>query len=359
MKLKKSCGLLLGLLLTASSCLAQEVTVVGTGMDKDSATRDAMRLAVEQVVGTFVDSKTLVSKSVVALDEIYAKSQGYVRNIRILDETALNGSCQVKALIDVDANPSSELMNKLNMLMLLNDPRVAVVVSYYGEEWKEKYPAICEASMNSKLLELGFNHVVDSGVIKDRFANVRMKNNDTDYIVLGKLEINTNNIALPSYKDMTKQTNGSASYNTGLLRSLAEMDVKVLKTDTQEVIGTFRVEADAAKNNANTTENEAVKTVGVKAAERLRQVFALKAANTTKLLQIIVRADSNDKVMKLEDAVKKVAGVQNAFVRSYNNGKGLIEVDGSLKPQQLYRALREKMPLFMERSSDNSLEVSM
>ena len=38
----------------------------GVGPDKNSALRDASRNAVEQVVGTFIDSKTLISKNVLA-----------------------------------------------------------------------------------------------------------------------------------------------------------------------------------------------------------------------------------------------------------------------------------------------------
>lgn len=64
--MKKLLGLCYGLLLIGNTALAQVTTVDGVGMDKDSAVRDAMRNAVENVIGTFIDSRTLVDKSVVA-----------------------------------------------------------------------------------------------------------------------------------------------------------------------------------------------------------------------------------------------------------------------------------------------------
>ena len=362
MDMKKILGLGIGCLLMTNIALAQEVTVDGVGVDKDSAVRDAMRNAVENVVGTFIDSRTLVDKSVVALDEVYAKSQGFVKNINILDETTFGGDYRVKARIDVDTNPNAQLMNKLNMIMLLNDPRIAVVVEYYDDSKgrvRSKYPAICEATMNNKLIELGFNHVVDSGVIKDEHQNVMTRNSETDYIAFGRLDINTEGIKIPSYKDLANGSSYNPSVNTGLLRSLAELDVKIMKTDTQEIIGNFRVEANGMQGNVNNTENQAVTQLGVSAAENLRKVFAMKAANVSKYMRVIVRTDNQDNLYKLEAALKKIGGVQEVFIRSYANGKGIIEVDSDLKPTQIYKGLRESYRLLMEKSTENTLEVSM
>ena len=362
MGLKKIFGIGMGCLLMASAAFAQEVTVDGIGVDKDSAVRDAMRNAVENVIGTYIDSRTLVDKSVVALDEIYAKSQGFVKNINILNENRYGGEYRVTARIDVDTNPNAQLMSKLNMIMLLNDPRIAVVVEYYDDirgRVRSKYPNICEASMNSKLIELGFNHVVDSSVIKDEYQNVKTRNNETDYIAFGKLDINTEEVNIPSYRDLSNGSGYNPSINTGLVKSLAELDVKVMKTDTQEIIGNFRVEANGMQGNTNNTENQAVKELGIKAAENLRKVFAMKVTNVSKYMRVIVRTDTLDNIYKLEAALKKIGGVKEAFIRSYDNGKGIIEVDSDLKPTQIYRGLRESYLLLMEKSTENTLEVSM
>lgn len=359
--MKKLASLCIALTLLSSTALAQVTTVDGVGADKDSAVRDAMRNAVEQVIGTFIDSRTLVDKSVVALDEIYSKSQGYVKNMKMLQEWHDKGGYKVTAQIDVDTNPNSQLMDRLSMLMLLNDPRIAVVAEYYGDSngrQREKYPAICEASMNNKLLELGFNHVVDSGVVKDEHGKVKMKNLDTDYMVFCKIDIKTQGISLPNYKDITK-SGETPSTRTGLVKTLAELDAKVMKTDTQEIIGQFRVEANGMETDVNNTENQAVKQLGTKAAESLRKIFAMKAANIANNVKVIVRVKDNEDLVALEKAIKELPGVDNAFIRSYSNGKGVIEVEGSLKPVQIFKALREKKSVFMENTADNTLEISI
>lgn len=47
---------------------AQIADVSGVGEDRDSALRDAKRNAVEQVVGTYINSETLVSQASVVLE---------------------------------------------------------------------------------------------------------------------------------------------------------------------------------------------------------------------------------------------------------------------------------------------------
>lgn len=74
---KKLTGILAGFLLMSATANAQIVTVDGYGPDRASALRDAERIAVENVVGTYIDSQTMVSQGQVALDDIYAKATGF------------------------------------------------------------------------------------------------------------------------------------------------------------------------------------------------------------------------------------------------------------------------------------------
>src|SRR3989338_6810545 len=67
------------------------ITVEGIGaivkgdlaIAKDNALNDAFRKAVEQAVGTLVQAQTLVDKYQLISDEIYTKSQGYKKNMRL------------------------------------------------------------------------------------------------------------------------------------------------------------------------------------------------------------------------------------------------------------------------------------
>lgn len=140
------------LLWTNISC-AQQVTVTGVGDNKDAAIKDAFRNAVEQVVGIYVNSSTVVSNSQVELDKIYANSEGYITDFKVLRTAYKGEGCHVQVLVDVDTEPSSKLLSDLNLTYMLDNPRIMVKVS------GGQYAGICEAALVSKLREMGLEVV--------------------------------------------------------------------------------------------------------------------------------------------------------------------------------------------------------
>ena len=157
---------LTALLLLTASAAAQQVVVDGVGIDRETALRDASRNAVEQVVGTLVDSRTLAQNAAVQLDEIYTKSQGFVTDIKLLSQTNQAGIVHIRAQVEVNTNPDAQLMSNLNMLMMLNDPRIAVAILRQDAQGRViGHDAISEAALNNRLIQLGFSHVVDAGLV--------------------------------------------------------------------------------------------------------------------------------------------------------------------------------------------------
>lgn len=140
------------LLWTNISC-AQQVTVTGAGDNKDAAIKDAFRNAVEQVVGVYVNSNTVVSNSQVEFDKIYANSEGYVNDFKVLRTAYKGEGCQVQVCVDIDTEPSSKLLRDLKLTYMLDNPRIMVKVS------GGNYAGICEAALVSKLREMGLEVV--------------------------------------------------------------------------------------------------------------------------------------------------------------------------------------------------------
>ena len=109
--MKKFFSILFLVMFTFGNVQAKEVTVTGLGVDKDSAVRSASRAAVEMVVGTFIDSRTLMQDLIIQFDEVLKKSHGFVKSIKILDEERIDSSTyRVTAKIDVDTNLKAELV---------------------------------------------------------------------------------------------------------------------------------------------------------------------------------------------------------------------------------------------------------
>lgn len=372
MYVKKVLSLLAGCLLFANAALAQEVTVDGVGIDKDSAVRDAMRNAVENVIGTYIDSRTLVDKSVVALDEIYAKSQGFVKNINILDEAELSGEYRVKARIDVDTNPDAQLMNKLNMIMLLNDPRIAVVVVGKATdantgEIRLSTDDVTESAMNEKLLEMGFKNIVDpqivaklkvSSIISGFFNGENNfidegDNYGIDYLILGKTNTAASKIMLPGQE--------GTPVETLLTTGRADLSIRVIKFDTGVIVATYNVEGQAVDNSDVFATKKALKLASIKACENIEKAFKKLATQPFSGMRFIVTASDESVVDDLVKGLRKTTGVQNVIIRDKNGEKTILEVESAQKPHVLIKALRDNTDLgiFVEKISNSSVELNV
>ena len=197
------------------SANAQEVTVDGVGSNRDEAIRNAERAAVEQVVGTFIDSQTLVENSMLKLDEIYMHAQGYVGGVTILSEgQSAQGLYRVTARMNVASEPNSALIGQLETVMRLNDPRITVIM-LKDDAAAGTHDELAETALNDKLLTVGFSHVVDADIVAN-LENARLleriyngekglvgvgSSYGADYLILGKTHTNSQNVRLPDYKN--------------------------------------------------------------------------------------------------------------------------------------------------------------
>ena len=105
----------------------------GLDIARDHAIDDALRKAVEQGVGTYIDSETQVNNFQLISDNIYSKTSGYVSSYRIIDEGESNGLYRVvvRAIVKTD-NIENDLAAIGILLGEQGRPRVMVVVKELG-----------------------------------------------------------------------------------------------------------------------------------------------------------------------------------------------------------------------------------
>src|SRR3989338_876819 len=64
----------------------EKVVTTGIGVDIDRAKQNAIRNAVEQVIGSYVSSDTIVKNSQLLKDEILSYSGGYLKEMKIISQ---------------------------------------------------------------------------------------------------------------------------------------------------------------------------------------------------------------------------------------------------------------------------------
>lgn len=347
---------------------AQQVMVDGIGVDKDSAMRDASRNAVEQVVGTLVNAQTLVSNAMVQLDEIYTKSQGFVTGIEVLSQRNEGGMLRIKARVEVNTDPDAQLMSRLNMIMMLNDPRIAVVIlkqDSYGNV--QGHDLISESALNDHLLTLGFSHVVDAGVASQLNNAVLLNqiyNGTTgisaigstlgaDYLVIGRTRLQSQEISLPD---------GNGGYAPTLLKSgNAILNVKVIKFDTGEIVGTYTTSAKGVENSNEMAEQRALEKAAAEAARKLEEKFRHFSADTSQHLQLEVHTSDYTAVEQLLQDIRQVSGVQNVTLREKQGVKTVLSVDTTLKPNVFMQLLQStsRLGFFVAGMTNNTVKMSV
>ena len=359
------------------TAFAQTVTVEGVGVDRDSAMRDAARMAVEQVAGMYLNSDTVVSNTSVELDEILTHAQGYVQNINVLSESMSGGEYRVHASVDVNTDANSPFMKRMDAVMRLSDPRIGVVIltddndsqNYYEAATTRGHDTILETALNERLLTVGFKHVVDVSLLsqlQDSAVLNAVYRGDSrlpygtntadrpiDYLVIGRSHADGYAIKIPD--------NHGGYVTSPMSSARTQLDLKIISFGTSTIIGTYSVEGQGVENTPELARRKSRQAAAVKAAEKLEQQFLKAAANAFSGIQLTVRANDFSLVEQLVKELKGLRGVQDVYVRGTNAGKTTIDIASSQKPFTILQMLQRttNLSIFVESTSDSELKITL
>ena len=359
----------------AQTALAQTVTVDGVGVDRDSAMRDAARMAVEQVAGMYINSNTVVSNTSVEMDEILSHAQGYVQNITVISESMNGGEYRVRASVDVNTDPNSAFMKRMDAVMRLSDPRIGVVILSDDADLDHSFDGlpghdtILETALNERLLTVGFKHVVDVNLLsqlQDSSVLNAVYRGDSrlpydgdasarpiDYLVIGRSHAEGYKVKLPD--------NHGGYVETQMSSARTHLDLKIISFGTSTIIGTYSVDGQGVENSPALAARKSRQAAAVKAAEKLEQQFLKAAASGFSGIQFTVRANDFSLVEQLVKELKELRGVQDVYVRGTNAGKTTIDIASAQKPFTILQMLQRStsLSIFVESTSDSEIKITL
>ena len=357
------------------TAFAQTVIVDGVGVDRDAAMRDAARMAVEQVAGMYINSNTVVSNTSVEMDEILSHAQGYVQNIQVISESMNGGEYRIRASVDVNTDPNSAFMKRMDAVMRLNDPRIGVVILTDDSDIDHEFYAlpghdtILETALNERLLTVGFKHVVDVSLLSqlqdsavlnavyrgDSRLPYSGSNADRpiDYLVIGRSHAEGYKVKLPD--------NHGGYVETQMSSARTHLDLKIISFGTSTIIGTYSVDGQGVENSPALAARKSRQAAAGKAAEKLEQQFLKAAASGFSGIQLTVRANDFSLVEKLVRELKELRGVQDVYVRGTSAGKTTIDIASAQKPFTILQMLRREtdLSIFVESTSDSELKIAL
>lgn len=336
---------------------------------RDSAIKDALRRAVEQAVGTFISSETMVQNYEVLSDRIYSRSQGYIQNYAIFYEDVRDNLYRVKIRATVSLGNIRDDLQALGLLMARkNMPRIMVLMAeqnvgqshpYYY--WRGTDLSVCENVIHTSFLKDGFTFVdrtplagklkMASGNLSDSEAARMGEQVDAELVIVGKAFAKyAGNIAGTAMKSLQ-----------------ANVTARAVRVDTGMVIASAGGHGAAVHIDDITGGTNALEKAAGNVAEDLKSQIVAKwqseVASTT-LVSLTVRGlKSYADFIRLKDALKtEVRGVQDIFLRKMEGGtaKMDLQIEGSAisLADELALAKFEDFSLDITNVSQNSLEAS-
>jgi len=363
-----SCGLLIFAIIT---CLilpahAQKATKVvlskgvagifsnDIGLARDQAIDDALRKAVEQTLGTFVQSSTLVENNMLVDDNILSWSNGYVRNHSVVREGKVDAQTyEVTIQAEVEmANLRNDWEGLQNLLNKMGNPRVMFMIDEQNiGESRDRYHYlsvdmnITENTLLNKFIENGFECVdpatVRQNLQQDQAIAVLQGNTKMAAAIAKKLGAEV----VVTGKTIAKVATG---FNLGGMKSCqANITARVIKADIATIIATGTAHAAYPHIDEVTGGTEAIKKATNKLSteliNKITQKWKDEFYKSTTVKLVVHGVKSFTQVNDFKNTVKYlIRGVKEIYNRNIAGTMAELDVKLTGNANQLARELEKK-----------------
>lgn len=338
---------------------AEGVATVGSdpAAARDKAIEDALRRAVEQAVGTMVESETAVENYQLLSDKIYSQSRGYVKDYSITSEKQDGNMFRVTISAQVSAGDLNSDLSAIGLLhRRMKYPRVMVMIVETSVLNTSTYWNLytlsgsqAEATVIKALKEKGFN-VVDPNYQRKMVSPIEAHAAwEGDYDKAGHIGQKMGaEIVIVGQANSTKAANNIMG--SDLLSVSTTITASAVKVGTNEVIAQATSDGTAAHINEVVALQQSLTKSGEKAADELISGILdtwQKETSGTRNLVVEVEDISQGELDKLKTALEKMRGVTEVIVRNYSSGEADMNIQSKSDAQDLAAIIgKTSMPGF-------------
>lgn len=322
---------------------AMTVTAVGVGDTVIDAENDALRNAVEDTLGTLIDSDTIVKNNMVIQDNIYKQSRGFVRNYEVKNRLQNDGVWSVTVYAEIDTNPDSGLMNELTRLGLirtLRNPKIAVIIED-RDTWRDQNSLVAQNAVVKEFLASGFTNMIDISDERRKYNNMLMMSIDdfrtlaslwkVDYLVVGR--VFTDRVGDAGKLLGTHQL-GIDSYH-------ARVDARIYVAKTGQIIAADGKSVSAADVSRETAMHKATTNAASQMGKYLVEQILNYASGVHQQVELIATVSDFDKINKIKHTLINMPGVKDVVLGEYANSTGKFRITFAGSPQALYQAMED------------------
>jgi len=324
------------------------------GLARDQAIDDAMRNAVEQTLGTFIQASTLVQNYQLVEDNIMSWTNGYVRSYRIINEGLADAStyeATIEAVVEL-SNLKNDWESVQNLIGRMGNPRLMFMIDEQNIGQVSNWSNYLSLDMNStetallsKFIQNGFECVdpstVRQNLKQEQAAAILQGDNNLAATLAKKLGAEI----IITGKAVAKVATG---INLGGMKSCqANITARVIKADVATVIATGSQHAAYPHIDEVTGGMEAIKKATNKLSDELIEQIAKKWKdefyNATTVKINVKGITSFNQLNNFNNTLKfLIRGVKDVYTREVSGDMAELDVKITGNANQLAREMERK-----------------
>ncbi len=326
---------------TSLSQAAQEVVIETTGIAaghtlkaRDEAINRAMRSAIEQGVGSVIDSETMVQNYQLLDDQVYSHVKGYVKDYEIINEEQVPDNT---TRITIRANVALGLLEKdIKALKITwkkrGNPRIMFLFTEMVDGL-EQAGAVTQTTFENAFLKQDFPLIDKSQLqsIKERDAAL----NYADPLKAAELGRRFGAEIVVVGQATADLVDSSRPYGVSVFAYEATISAKAIKTDSAEMMASDSVQKTARAGGRIPAGRDALKMAADELANKLMHQIVDKARseafNTVNVQLVGDKAGAKNR-QDLMSELRALRGIESVNERSFGNGITILDVqmDGAL-----------------------------
>jgi len=302
-------------------------------MARDEAVEDALRNAVEQAVGTFLDSRSTVTGMDELEEQIYSHSVGFVEHYVIEREWSQGGLYHVRIRAKVRRDRLRASLEATGILLRrVNLPRIMFLVGEKDSSYGTVRTRVVEAKLAALFGKRGAR-VVDNNVVQFKLDRAKA------VLALGGDLKAARAIGNQAGAELVV-TGRAVSSVSGSIRGSAlkachgVVNLKAIRVDTGEVIGSASGSANAAHVDRTVGADQALGRAAEKAGLSLLASIVDQwnaTVNSGRTVEMTVSGLENYRLLTgLKGRILAgIRGVKAVYIREYDQagGIGVLEVE--------------------------------
>ena len=337
------------------------VGACGAGADKakarDEAVTDACRRAVEEGVGLFVKSDTLVKNSQLIEDNIYTKSKGYIKSYKVVKEGVKDDLYRVT----VEATVLLSIIEKdldgvWEQLSIASAPRFMVLI--YDKKKKESQPVV-ENVLIDRLDTLGAKVVDPEQMERVRSTDMARKASEGDLAAAKALALKYGAEILITGRAWCNPISDSTLTDSGMYASEGRVEARGIVADRGVILTSKKGQTEQPQlgPSAESAEEKAAEAAAKDwMSNNMSKIIAAICDPVHNYKIILTGARSFDAASRIDDSLKKLRFTRDTGMRDFSTAATEIEVDYVGPIRQLARDL-ESLHLAVTNVTANSVGV--